>query len=148
MSTSTKILVVEDDLLMSKLLTYKLTARGYQVHQAYNAREAAEITKLASPHLVILDLGLPGPGASRGKPAGGFGFLEWLNSSVTADRPPVIVLSAWSPLNAAPLASALGAVAYLQKPADDAKLFAAIAKALVNKALQHVPAPSHSHQRP
>jgi DNA-binding response OmpR family regulator len=128
-----KILVVEDDLLLSKVLNYKLSARGYQVHTAYNAREAAEITKMASPEVVILDLGLPVADPSPGKQAGGFGFLEWLNENVAANRPPVIVLSAWSALNAEPLARKLGAAAYLQKPAEDRKLFAAIDSALKQK---------------
>src|SRR3989442_5612308 len=126
----TKILVVEDDLLLSKVLNYKLSSRGYQVHTAYNAREAAEITKMAIPQLVILDLGLPVADPSLGKQAGGFGFLEWLNENVAANRPPVIVLSAWSPINAEPLARRLGAAVYLQKPAEDEKLFAAIDRVL------------------
>jgi len=122
----TRILVVEDDLLLSKILTYKLSARGYQVHTAYNAREAAEITTMASPKVVILDLGLPVAEQSPGKQAGGFGFLEWLHENVDTNRPPVIVLSAWSPVNAEPLARKLGAAVYLQKPTEDKKLFAAI----------------------
>src|SRR5262245_25656169 len=122
--SASRILVVEDDLLFSKLLTYKLSVRGYQVYGAANAREAIEVTKAADPHLVILDLGLPLALPAGGRHTGGVRYLEWLKENVPANRPAVIVLSAWSPLNAEPLARRLGAVAYLQKPAEDAKLFA------------------------
>src|SRR5919108_3340968 len=120
-----KILLVEDDLLSSKVLSYKLSARGYQVHTAYNAREAAEITLMANPHLVILDLNLSAPDSSPGKQPGGLGYLEWLNENVVTNRPEVIVVSALSPIKAAIMTRKLGAIAFLQKPADD-RLFAMI----------------------
>src|SRR5256885_16483652 len=115
----TKILVVEDDLLLSKVLNYKLSSRGYQVHTAYNAREAAEITRMALPQLVILDLGLPAADPSPGKQAGGFGFLEWTNENVAANSAPLIVAFASSPHTRDTAARKLRAVGSLAEASVD-----------------------------
>jgi len=55
----TKILVVDDDPSLLKALRIGLTARGDDVMTAHSGTEAINQVALASPDLVILDLGLP-----------------------------------------------------------------------------------------
>ena len=55
----TKILVVDDDPSLLKALRIGLTARGDDVITSHSGTEAINQVALASPDLVILDLGLP-----------------------------------------------------------------------------------------
>ena len=53
-----RILVVDDEPPIRKLLRMGLTAQGYEVIDAPNGKAALELLA-RKPHLVILDLGLP-----------------------------------------------------------------------------------------
>ena len=55
-----QILVVEDDSLLNKMLTYNLTADGYSVTSVLNARTAADTLTRQKFDLVLLDINLPG----------------------------------------------------------------------------------------
>ena len=55
----TKVLVVDDDPSLLKALRIGLTARGDDVVVAHSGAEAVTQVALATPDLVILDLGLP-----------------------------------------------------------------------------------------
>ncbi|MFA4844179.1 MAG: response regulator transcription factor [Candidatus Margulisiibacteriota bacterium] len=59
MSNGAKILVIDDEKSMRKLLEISLTTEGYQVESAKTAKEG--LTQLSNfrPDIVILDLGLP-----------------------------------------------------------------------------------------
>ena len=54
-----KILVVDDEPPIRKLLRVGLTSEGYAVVEATNAREASALLDSEKPDLVLLDLGLP-----------------------------------------------------------------------------------------
>ena len=53
------ILIVEDDSFLNKMLAYNLTADGYGVTSALNARTAAEAIRQREFDLVLLDINLP-----------------------------------------------------------------------------------------
>jgi two-component system KDP operon response regulator KdpE len=55
---SVKILVIDDEPAISKLLRMGLMAHGYEVIDAHNGKTGLELLA-KKPHLVILDLGLP-----------------------------------------------------------------------------------------
>ena len=55
-----QILIVEDDSFLNKMLAYNLTADGYGVTSALNARTAAEAIRQREFDLVLLDIMLPG----------------------------------------------------------------------------------------
>lgn len=55
-----KILVVDDEQDLVKLLRYNLEKDGYKVETAYNGEDALFLARKARPELVILDLMLPG----------------------------------------------------------------------------------------
>ncbi len=54
-----RILVVEDELSISNLITYNLEQAGYRVAAAYDGVEALHLIEEFCPHLVTLDLLLP-----------------------------------------------------------------------------------------
>ena len=81
-----RILIVEDEASIIDLLTLVLAREGYEVHSCQTGRDAIAALKKVHPHLVILDVMLPGlDGASIVKI---MGEDEMLSST------PVIVTSA------------------------------------------------------
>ncbi len=57
---SRTILLVDDDALMRRSLTFHLEQAGYQVHPAANAEDALAFVRHSPPDLVLLDIALPG----------------------------------------------------------------------------------------
>ena len=54
-----QILIVEDDSFLNKMVAYNLTADGYGVTSALNARTAADAIRQREFNLVLLDINLP-----------------------------------------------------------------------------------------
>ena len=120
--TAKTILIVEDDQHLLVGLTTRLKAHGYGVIWATDAVSAVAVALKEAPHLVILDLGLPG--------GDGFLVLERFKSLAPLSTTPVIVLSARNPADTKPRALAAGAAAFFQKPPDDHEFLEAIRHAL------------------
>lgn len=55
-----KVLVVDDEPALRKVLQHSLTARGFSVEESGSADEAIEMVDRGSFHLVILDINMPG----------------------------------------------------------------------------------------
>jgi len=55
-----KILVIEDDANISKLIAYNLEKAGYECALALTGEEALEVLKKQNVHFVVLDIMLPG----------------------------------------------------------------------------------------
>ena len=53
------VLVVEGDSFLHKMLSYNLTADGYEITSVLNARTAAQALSLRECDLVLLDINLP-----------------------------------------------------------------------------------------
>ena len=58
------VLVVEDDDATRTFLADNLTADGYELLVAENARDALRILETQFPDLALIDIGLPGASAS------------------------------------------------------------------------------------
>ena len=54
-----RVLVVEDDSFLNKMLSYNLTADGYEITSVLNARTAAQALNSKEFDLVLLDINLP-----------------------------------------------------------------------------------------
>jgi DNA-binding response OmpR family regulator len=54
------ILVVDDDALMRRSLSFNLEQSGYRTSNAANAEDALALSRRTPPDLVLLDIGLPG----------------------------------------------------------------------------------------
>lgn len=57
-----KILIVDDEAHVIRLLRDYLTSKNYEVHTATNGLEAIEKVKEVMPHIVFLDIIMPGLG--------------------------------------------------------------------------------------
>jgi two-component system KDP operon response regulator KdpE len=114
-----RILVVDDEPQIRRLLRVSLGAQGYQVHEAARGEEAVSRTATDRPDLLILDLGLPdidGLQVIRR-------VREWTDT-------PIIVLSVREQEAQKVEAFTLGADDYVTKPFGMAELLARIAVAL------------------
>ncbi len=80
------ILVVEDEPLIAGLLRETLSAEGYTPILAHTGEEAVHTALRETPHLVILDIMLPG--------MDGFDVVKTLRANVKTAHIPVIILSA------------------------------------------------------
>jgi two-component system KDP operon response regulator KdpE len=123
---SLKILVVDDEPPIRKLLRMGLTSQGYHVLDAPNGKTALELLA-KQPDLVILDLGLPD---TEG--------LELLRRIRYRDRNlPIVVLSSRGDEAGKVAALDLGADDYMTKPFGMDELFARMRAALRHQLQVH-----------
>jgi DNA-binding response OmpR family regulator len=124
-----KILLVEDNLVVAKALTMKLSHHGFLVDHVTEAAYAQAAVHNAPPDLIILDVGLPT--RDPNSPVwDGLDFLEWLH---WMNLPiPVIIHSITEPAKIKARHVNARASAYLQKPVRFPDLLAAIETALAN----------------
>ena len=54
-----KILLVDDESDILEFLSYNINKEGFEVHTANNGKEAIEIAKKITPHLILLDVMMP-----------------------------------------------------------------------------------------
>jgi two-component system, OmpR family, KDP operon response regulator KdpE len=101
----TRILAVDDDPAILRILQTNLRARGYDVSAADSGEQALRAAGEAAPDLVILDLMLPG-----------ISGLEVTRQIREDSRVPILVLSARGEERAKVHALDLGADDYLTKP--------------------------------
>lgn len=105
MSTSRRVLVVEDDPVINQAVADRLTAEGYDVVRAWDGPEAVAAYGEHSPDLVLLDVMLPG-----------FDGYE-VCRRIQADRPvPVLMLTARADEADVLVGLGVGADDYLTKP--------------------------------
>lgn len=81
-----KILVVEDEPSLQKLLEYQLKRIGHEIVVAPDGRQALALVKSDRPDLVLLDVMLP--------VMGGFQVLKAMQEDRSTSDIPVIMLSA------------------------------------------------------
>lgn len=117
-----KILIVDDDGDTLRGLSIRLRASGYDTVYACDAVSAVSVAIQQTPDLILLDLGLPA--------GDGFAVMERLRTSPTLAAIPVVVLTARDPALHARRARSAGAVAFLQKPADNAELLGLIQRSV------------------
>jgi len=115
-----KILVIDDDLSMCRYLNSLLSEEDYLVHWALNWQEAFSQIKAFSPHLIILDILIPGVN----------GLEMLMKIKEMKENLPVMVLSGCGQTNAIVLSMKLGAVDYISKPFDPDELKVNIKKIL------------------
>jgi CheY-like chemotaxis protein len=92
------------------------------VSEASNGRDALAAIERGTFDLVMLDLNMP--------VLDGMGVLEQLHASNEADKPRVIVLTAYGSIAAAVRATRLGALDFLEKPATPDEIRESVAAVL------------------
>lgn len=112
-----RILVIEDDKTLCRLVSEQLQAMGYIVASAHSWADAKATLEGVDPSLALLDIRLPD--------ADGLRCLPELSVQC-----PVIVLTAFGSIKHAVEAMRLGAAEYLAKPVNPAELELAVTRTL------------------
>jgi CheY-like chemotaxis protein len=129
MSTK-RILVVEDDKVIQKLIADTLKAAGYEVLIAHNGAAAVKLAREQEPDLITLDIELAKD--SPDDSWDGFSVASWLRRINEGNRKPVIVVVSGSrePDKIVERAADVGVYTCLTKPIDKKQLLDAVAAAL------------------
>ena len=120
-----KILVVEDDQSVLRLLKYTLEQAGYQVLTVANGFDALRKAHEEKPDLILLDIMLPG--------LDGFEVCYRLRAMPQTAEIPILILSAKGRDSDRDAGLKLGADEYLVKPAEPAEVVASIERLLAQK---------------
>jgi two-component system alkaline phosphatase synthesis response regulator PhoP len=120
-----KILVVDDDPNIMKLLTFRLSAEGYNVVTASDGQEALDKVRQEKPDLIILDITLP--------LLDGYQVCSTLRADEQYKYIPVVMLTASKEMKEIAVGLESGAVAYIQKPFK-ADVLLGIIKGFINGA--------------
>lgn len=99
------ILVIDDDLIIRKLLKAYLDSLGYQAAVASNGEEGINLAKQLHPHAILLDVMMPG--------IDGWMVLSTLKKDPDLANIPIIMVSIMEDQK---LGTLLGATEYLVKP--------------------------------
>ena len=117
---SIRILIIEDDSSLRRVLEYNLQEAGYEVTAAATGEEGVRLFAELNPALVITDMKMPG--------MDGFQVLKTVKQS-GADIP-VIIITAFGTVDTAVEAMKAGAFDYITKPFNRDELKLTVAKAL------------------
>lgn len=115
-----RILLVDDDLGLLRLLSIRLSAAGYEIEAVESAELALKVLPVFRPHLIISDMKM-----------GGMDGMT-LFARVRSRDPvlPVIILTAHGTIPDAVEAIRRGVAGYLTKPFDSKILLEQVAQAL------------------
>jgi two-component system, OmpR family, alkaline phosphatase synthesis response regulator PhoP len=123
--TGQKILVVEDEPDIRKLVQYNLAQERFKVLEAEDGEQALKIVQRDKPHLLILDLMLPG--------LSGIELCRILRDRTDTARLPILMLTAKAGETDRVLGLEMGADDYLTKPFSPRELVARV-RAILRRA--------------
>ena len=103
-----RVLVVDDDPHIRRILTLNFEDEGYEVSIAADGDEATEMARTLHPDVMILDVMMPG--------CDGFSVLRALRASPQTDDIPVVLLSAKASDDEVFAGWQSGADSYVTKP--------------------------------
>jgi DNA-binding response OmpR family regulator len=112
------VLLIEDNPPIIKAIKMMLNGAGYNTLTARNGFEGLKVARANPPHLILLDLMLPG--------MDGFEVLNKLRTTPQTADTPVVILSAKESESDRQMATKMGADAYLTKPPKRSELLATI----------------------
>ena len=120
-----KILIVDDQRNMRTLLSMLLRGAGYEVEEAANGTEGADLGAKGAYDVVLTDLRMGG--------SDGLAVLRAVKEANAMTE--VIVMTAYGTIESAVEAMRLGAFDYIQKPISEQELLLKVERALQNRKL-------------
>lgn len=105
-----KVLAVDDDPTILRLLQVNLEMDGHEVHTADNGADALERVREVEPEVLLLDVMMP--------ELDGWQVCERLRADAANDDLPIVFLSARAQETDLSRGNAAGADAYITKPFD------------------------------
>lgn len=126
-----RILVVDDNVVFLKAMSFKLRDCGYEVLTAVDGASAVNTVRRLIPDLILLDLNFP-PDVAHGGGVGwnGLLILNWLRRMNEAEHVPVIAITGGDINQYKAACEAAGVLDIFLKPADNDNLLSAIRRAL------------------
>ena len=124
-TTGQKILVVEDEPDISKLVSYNLTQERFKVLTAEDGEQALKVIQREKPNLVVLDLMLPG--------LSGIEVCKILRERPETAKLPILMLTAKAGESDRIVGLELGADDYLAKPFSPREMVARV-RAILRRA--------------
>jgi DNA-binding response OmpR family regulator len=115
-----KVLIADDDRVLTLLLATRLKAKGWKVDVAHDAMQALMFAMKAAPDVIALDIGMPG--------GTGLDVLKKLKRSVRTEQIPVVVVSNSIAPDIEAMVLGLGAVAFLHKPIEPEAMHATLSQ--------------------
>ncbi len=115
-----KILIVDDEAKLRNILKIMLSLQGHQVDEAGNGREALEKVGVIAYDLIISDIRMP--------EMDGLTFLDRLKENEISC--PVIIITAFATVDSAVDAMKRGAIDYITKPFEEARIILTVEKAV------------------
>jgi CheY-like chemotaxis protein len=116
-----KVLLVDDDPILRKMLEARLAKFGFQTVFAVDGASAVLAARREQPDVILLDLGLPA--------GDGFLVMNQVRQLPRLSNVPIIIVSASDTMTDA-RAAAVGAQGFLKKPVDYTMLLVAIRRVL------------------
>lgn len=126
---STKVFIVEDDPQIARQIKTILSSAGFECHIALSAANFLGHLVTTTPHLCIIDLGLPD-----------FDGMDLISEIKTRTRAGILILSGRSQTRDKVSGLETGADDYMVKPFDSAELVARVRSILRRNQLQAIPA--------
>ena len=127
---SHKILIVDDDPLLVKIVSTNLRAGGFAVSTAADGGCALGMIRETKPDLVLLDLNFPPDVANGGGVAwNGILLMNWMRQ-MSDLKVPVVIMTASEDSEIESKAMAAGAVGFFRKPFRSEVLLSFICKTL------------------
>jgi len=117
-----KILVVDDSLVVRRLLAMKLKSSGYDVLEAADGPTAASVVRQHKPDLMLLDIMFPADVAHGGGGWDGFQILQWVRQMDGGHDLPIIMITSGSAEEYQSRSMSAGAVGFFRKPINNEEL--------------------------
>jgi DNA-binding response OmpR family regulator len=118
----TKIMIVDDDKLVTDLLEKLLAVEGYDIIAINDSSKAVDLAKVETPDLFLLDLMMPQPD--------GFRLCRMLREEPYFTLTPIIIVTALDDSDSRAVAFGAGANDYITKPFHPDELTERIKQAL------------------
>jgi len=118
-------LIADDDPDILLLISLTLERDGYEVVSASDGARALESARERVPHLIVLDLMMPG--------IDGCEVTRRLRAAEATKDVPIMIVTAFAEESQAAMALAAGADAYMKKPFSPRELLAKTASLLLER---------------
>ena len=109
-----KILVVDDETQIVRLLSLRLQANNYDVIVAYDGYQCIQMVKAENPDLILLDIKMP--------MGGGIEAFENLRNNKITEKIPVIFITAFPSVEVKKQVIDMGADGFIAKPFSSEEL--------------------------
>lgn len=122
MNSAKKVVLAEDNSMLSMVLKFRLEKEGYEVLNAMNGKEAIELIELHSPELILTDIMMPF--------VSGLELISHVRNKLNL-KTPIVVFSAAGQEKIVLQAFDLGATDFMTKPLSPNELILRIKRLLL-----------------